>query len=171
MKAEVLFGGKTRFAILEALTGAKQRMTAYQIAMAKGLDPAATYRAISEFLSFGVVESERKVRNQTIYKLSDGAGKAAAAFLRSVQQKQSESIDLEEWISPEKQAERMAEIVALDVRQPKARTSKRAGRKDVEKLLSRRAPGELAALVESSQIAFNEVFEQKDNVFILRDKK
>jgi hypothetical protein len=56
MNPEAMFGGKTRFAILEALAEAKRPVTAYQIAMTKGLDPAATYRCLLEFSEFGVVE-------------------------------------------------------------------------------------------------------------------
>ena len=48
MKVEMLFGGTTRFATIEALADARQPITAYQIAMTKGLDPAATYRCLAE---------------------------------------------------------------------------------------------------------------------------
>ena len=65
MKVEMLFGGNTRFAILEALTNANDAITAYQIAMTRGLDPAATYRCLTEFLAFKIVELEMKERNQT----------------------------------------------------------------------------------------------------------
>jgi Fe2+ or Zn2+ uptake regulation protein len=168
MKTEALLGGKTRFAVLEALAEARRPMTAYQIAMDKGLDPAATYRCLTEFSEFGVVESEIRERNQTFYKLSKGTGKAAAEYLRSLKQKVSESIDLEKWLSPEMQAERMAKIVRLDTKA--TLFGKATERKGVNKLLSKRVSGELAALVTSSQIAFNELFEQKDGTFILKEK-
>ncbi len=35
--------------------------------------------------------------------------------------------------------------------------------------MSKRIPGELTALIESSQIAFNEMFEKKNNTFILKE--
>jgi Fe2+ or Zn2+ uptake regulation protein len=165
MKIEVLLGGKTRFAILEALAEAKESMTAYQIAMTRGLDPAATYRCLIEFSEFGVVEYERKERNQTFYKLSKRVGKAAAQYLLSLKQKAAESIDLEKWLSPEMQAERMAKIARID---KSPLFGKAIERKGVDELLSKRVSGELSALIASSQIAFNELFEQKDDTFILR---
>jgi len=168
MKVEVLFGGKTRFAILEALAEAEQPMTAYQIAMTKGLDPAATYRCLTEFAEFGIVESNIKKRNQISYKLSGGTGKAAATFLRSLEQKTSESVDLEKWLSPEMQAERRAKIVRLE--QLKSSFKGADERKGIEELMSKRVAGELSALIASSQIAFNELFKQEDGTFILRDR-
>ena len=182
-KAEALLGGKTRFGVLEALADAKQPVTAYQIAMSKGLDPAATYRCLAELSEFRIVESEAKERgnNQTLYKLSKGAGRAAAGFLRSLKQQQQkkaskESIDLEKWISPEMQAERMAKIVRLyqldtmtasKFRNPDERRRRR--RQDVDELLSKRISGELSALIASSKIAFDELFEQKDSsTFVLK---
>ncbi|HEX2013904.1 MAG TPA: helix-turn-helix domain-containing protein [Nitrososphaera sp.] len=169
MDAEVLFGGKTRFVILEALAEAKKPMTAYQIAMTKGLDPAATYRCLAEYSEFGVVVPEIKERNQTAYKLSKGSGKAATDFMRSLEQKTSESVDLEKWISPEMQAERMEKIVRLDVNQLNTSLfNQLGGRKGVKEILSKRIPGELSALIKSSQIAFNELFEEKYGTFILK---
>lgn len=164
MKAEVLLGGKTRFTILEALAEAEQPLTAYQIAMTRGLDPAATYRCLTEFAEFGVVGSEIRERNQTSYKLSKGAGKAAAEFLRSLKQKAAEPADLEKWLSPEMRAERMSKIVRLDA----PLFGKAIERKEIDELLSKRTTGELSALIESSQIAFNELFERKGDTFILR---
>lgn len=167
MKVELLFGGKTRFATLEALADAKQPITAYQIAMTRGLDPAATYRCLTEMLEFRIVESKTEERNQTFYKLSDVAGRSAAEFLRSLKQKTPESTDLEIWMSPKMRAERMAKIVRLDqldtskFRKPKEKQS-------VEELMSKRTPGELSALITTSKIAFNELFEQKDDMYILK---
>jgi hypothetical protein len=169
MKIEVLLGGRTRFAVLEALSGANQPMTAYQIAVTEGLDPAATYRCLTEFSELGIVESEIKERNQTLYKLSKGAGRAAAEYLRSLKQKTPESVDLEKWLSPEMQAERMAKIVRLDDKPGASAFGKATERKGVDELLSRRASGELSALIASSRIAFNELFELKeDGTFILK---
>lgn len=167
MKTEVLLGGKTRFAILEALEEAKQPVTAYQIAINKGLDPAATYRCLVEFSKFRVVESETKKRSQTFYRLSKGAGKAAAEYLQSLKQKTSESIDLEEWTLPDMQAERMSKIARLDTNKLDVSPGK-VDRKIVDELLSKRVSGELSALVTSSQIAFNELFELKEGVFVLK---
>ncbi|HEY8140980.1 MAG TPA: helix-turn-helix domain-containing protein [Nitrososphaera sp.] len=168
MKAKVLFGGKTRFATLEALAEAKRPMTAYQIAMSKGLDPAATYRCLTEFAEFGIVKPQIKERNQISYKLSEGTGKAAATFLRSLEQKTSESVDLEKWLSPEMQAERRAKIVRLGSRRLKPSFKEVGGRKGIGELMSNRIAGELSALIASSQIAFNELFRQEDGTFILR---
>ena len=169
MKIEELFGGRTRFAVLEALAKAKQPMTAYQIAITNGLDSAATYRCLTEFSEFGIVEPERKGRNRTTYKLSKGSGNAAVEFLRSLKQKTSEeSIDLEKWISPEMQAERMAKIVRLDTKFNTSAFRTPTERMDIDKLMSQRVPGELSALIASSQIAFNELFEQNGNVFTLK---
>jgi Fe2+ or Zn2+ uptake regulation protein len=164
MKIEVLFGGKTRLAVLEALAEARRPTTAYQIAVIQGLDPAATYRCLTEFSESGVVESEIKEHNQTFYKLSKGAGKAAAKYLRSLKQKAPESIDLEKWLSPEMQAERMAKIVRIDA----SLSGAAAKTKGVDELLSRRVPGELSALITSSKIAFKELFELKDGTFVLK---
>lgn len=167
MKVELLFGGKTRFATLEALVDAKQPITAYQIAMTRGLDPAATYRCLTEMLEFRIVESKTEERNQTFYKLSDVAGRSAAEFLRSLKQKTPESVDLEKWMSPEMRAERMAKIIRLD----QSDTSKFRNpdeKQNIDKLISKRIPGELSALITSSKIAFNELFEQKDSTFILK---
>lgn len=167
MEAEALLGGKTRFAVLEALADARRPMTAYQIAVIKGLDPAAAYRCIAEFAEFGIVDSKAGQRNQTSYRLSKAAGKAAAELLRSLKQKASGSADLEGWLAPDMQAERMAKIVRLDA----VRSGKAAERKRISELLSRRAPRELAALIESSQIAFNDLFERKNGVFILKARR
>jgi hypothetical protein len=163
VKPYVLFGGRTRFAVLEALAEAKEPVTAHQIAMARGLDPAATYRCLAEYLDFGIVVSEKR-RNQTTYGLSRKTGKAAAEFLRALQAS-SETTDLEKWISPEMQAGRMAKLARLEPPFQKTKMQ------DVDDLLTKRIPGELAALVASSQIAFNELFEQKDGMFILRKSR
>ncbi|MDE1831825.1 MAG: hypothetical protein KGI02_05565 [Thaumarchaeota archaeon] len=166
MKIEMLFGGNTRFAVLEALTNAIDATTAYQIAITRGLDPAATYRCLTEFLEFRIVESETKERNQTFYKLSTGAGRAAAEFMRSLKQKTPESDDLENWMSPKMQSERMAKIVRLD-QLDESKFRNPDGKQSVDEVMSKRVPGELSALITSSKIAFNELFEQKDNTFIL----
>ncbi len=167
MKVEMLFGGNTRFAILEALAEAKQPITAYQIAITRGLDPAATYRCLTELSEFRIVESEINERNQTLYRLSDGRGRAAAEFLRSLKQKTPESVDLEKWMSPEMRAERMAKIVRLD-QLDKSKFRNSDEKQNVDELMSKRVSGELSALITSSKIAFNELFEQKDSTFILR---
>jgi hypothetical protein len=166
MKIEMLFGGNTRFAVLEALVNANDATTAYQIAITRGLDPAATYRCLTEFLEFKIVESETKGRNQTFYKLSDGAGRAAAEFMRSLKQKTPESDDLENWMSPKMQSERMAKIVRLD-KLDESKFRNPGGKQSVDEIMSKRVPGELSALIISSKIAFRELFEQKDNTFIL----
>ena len=168
--AEVLLGGKTRFRVLDALAEAMQPMTAYQIAMSKGLDPAATYRCLTEFSSFGMVKSGTTERNQTVYELAKGTGEAAAEFLRAVKQTKSKSNDAEEWHSPEIRAERMAKMVQVDkskiANSPFVRTTKR---KSIKVLMSKRTSGELSALIESSKIAFNELFKrQEDGVFVLK---
>lgn len=72
MKIEMLFGGATRFAVLQALTESKVPITAYKIAIRQGLDPAATYRCLAEFLEFGIVKYQIKKRNQKSYTLSSG---------------------------------------------------------------------------------------------------
>ncbi|MGI0007235.1 MAG: hypothetical protein ACREAR_04480 [Nitrosotalea sp.] len=164
MKIEMLFGGTTRFAVLETLTEAKVPITAYQIAITQGLDPAATYRCLAEFSEFGIVKSQIKERNQISYTLSSGAGRAAAKFLKSLKQK--ESSDLEEWLSPKMQSRRMAKIVRLD-KLDKSKF-KNQDKKSVEDIMSKRIPGELSALIKSSQIAFSELFEKKNNTFILK---
>lgn len=167
MKIEMLFGGSTRYAILEALAEAKQPITSYQIAITKGLDPAATYRCLVDFLEFGIVKSESKERNQTFYKLSDGAGRAAAEFMRSLEQKTSEPDDLEKWMSPKMQSGRMAKIVRLG-KLDESKFRNPSGEKNIDDIMSKRVPGELSALVVSAKIAFNELFEQKDNAFALK---
>lgn len=168
-KAEVLLGGKTRFGVLEALVEAEQPVTAYQIAISKGLDPAATYRCLTEFSEFGIVESEVKERNQTFYRLSGDAGKAASEFLRSITQKKSEPTELEKWTSPKVRAERMAKIVRININQFDNRVPVNvAKRKDITGIMSKRIPGELSALIASSQIAFSELFDEKDGTFILK---
>jgi hypothetical protein len=171
---EVLFGGKTRFAVLEALAEAKQQpVTAYQIAMSKGLDPAATYRTLAEFSEFGVVESgikEGKERNQTFFKLSNGSGKAAAEFLRSLKQKTPKIMDFEKWISPEIQAERMAKVIRIysGGQFDKYSSGKKPAKDAVGLVMSKRISGELSALIASSQIAFNELFDEKDGIYVLK---
>lgn len=164
MKIEILFGGTARFATIEALADARQPITAYQIAMTKGLDPAATYRCLAELSEFRIVESETGERNQTFYKLSDGSGRAAAEFLRSLKQKTPQSVDLEKWTSSEMQAVRMRKIVKLD----KSIFKNPNEKQDVDEIMSKRIPGELSSLITSSKIAFNKLFEQKDGVFILK---
>ena len=164
---EVLLGGKTRFAVLEALADARQPITAYQIAIVKGLDPAATYRCLTELSEFRIV-SETKERNQTLYKLSKETGRAAAELLRLLKQKTPESVDLEKWISSEMQAERMAKIVRL-ARFDASKFRSPDESQDIDSLLSKRVSGELSALVKSSKIAFNELFERIDNnTFVLK---
>ncbi len=167
MKLEMLFGGMTRFATLEALTDAKQPITAYQIAMQKGLDPAATYRCLAELSEFGIVEFQSGERNQTFYKLSDGSGQAAAGFLRSLKQKTSESIDLDKWMSSDMQAERMKKIIRFD-HLDRSKFGNKDDDQNIEKLMAKRVPGELSALIISSKLAFGELFEQKNNMFILK---
>lgn len=165
----MLLGGRTRFGVLEALAEVGQPVTAYRIAMSKGLDPAATYRCLAEFSEFGVVEITKE-RNQTFYELSKGAGRAASEFLRSLTQKTSEPLELEKWISPEARAGRTAKIIGINVNQyDKSALRKTAKRKDVDDFVSKRASGELSALIASSQITFNELFVKKDDgTFILR---
>ena len=167
MKLEMLFGGKIRFAVLEALANANDTITAYQIAITKGLDPAATYRCLTEFSEFKIVESETKERNQTFYKLSDGSGQAAAAFLRSLKQKTPKIVNLEEWLSPKMQAERMTKFVRLD-QSDISKFRNPQEKQNLDELMSKRTPGELSALITTSKIAFNELFEKEDNSFILR---
>jgi len=167
MKVEMLFGGNTRFAILEALAEATQPITAYQIAITRGLDPAATYRCLTEFLEFRIVESKIEERNQTFYKLSDGSGRASAEFMRSLKQKTPESNDLEKWMSPKMQSERMAKIVRLD-QSYESKFRNPDGKQSVDEFMAKRISGELSALITSSKIAFNELFEQKDNTFTLK---
>lgn len=167
MKVEMLFGGTTRFATMEALANARQPITAYQIAMTKGLDPAATYRCLTELSDFKIVESKTGERNQTFYTLSDGPGRAATEFLRSLKQKTPQSVDLEKWMSPEMQAARMGKIVKLD-KLDKSIFGNPNKKQNIEKIMSKRTPGELSALITSSKIAFDELFEQKDNAFVLK---
>lgn len=167
MKVEMLFGGTTRFATIEALADARQPITAYQIAMTKGLDPAATYRCLTELSDFRIVESKTGERNQTFYKLSDGSGRAAAEFLRSLKQKTPQLVDLEKWTSPQMQAARMRKIVKLD-KLDKSAFRNPDEKQDVDEIMSKRIPGELSSLITSAKITFNELFEQKDNAFILK---
>lgn len=168
-KVEMLLGGKTRFGVLEALAEAKQPVTAYQIAISKGLDPAATYRCLVEFSEFGVVESEIKERNQTFYKLSEDTGKAASELLRSLTRKMSEPMELEKWLSPEARAERMTKIIRIGINQfDKPAPENMAKRKNIADLMSKRISGELSALIASSQITFNKLFDKKDGTFILK---
>ncbi len=164
---EMLLGGMTRFATIEALAEAKQPITAYQIAMAKGLDPAATYRCLTELSDFRIVESEEGERNKTFYKLSNGSGQAAATFLLSLKQQTLESDDLEKWMSPEMQAGRMKKIAKFS-RLDDPIFGNPNEKQDVDKLMSKRVPGELSALITSSKLAFDELFEQENNMFVLR---
>ncbi|HKU49566.1 MAG TPA: helix-turn-helix domain-containing protein [Nitrososphaera sp.] len=168
---ELLLGGRTRFRVIQALAEAKQPVTAYQVAITTGLDSAATYRCLMEFANFGIVESEKRDRNQTIYKLSNGAGKAAAEFLHSILQKKSEPNDLEEWISPKMRSERMAKIMRLDkgklAASPFIQSSKR---RSVDQLMSKRTPGELTALIKSSKIAFDGYFFQEEGSYVMKEQ-
>ncbi|MEO9307243.1 MAG: hypothetical protein ABI342_02895 [Nitrososphaera sp.] len=163
MKIEMLFGGMTRFSTLEALMETRQPITAYQIATIKGLDPAATYRCLEEFKNFGIVKSMTVKPNQTFYKLSDKQGKAAAMFLQSLKQETPKTISLEEWISPQMQAQRIKKIPKVD-----KLTFRNSKTQNIDKILSNRIPGELSALILSARLAFNETFEQKNDTFILR---
>lgn len=167
MKIEMLFGGMTRFATIDALAEAREPITAHQIAMTKGLDPAATYRCLAEFLHFRIVEFVTGERNQTFYKLSEKSGQAAAMFLQSLKQETSKTIELEEWMSPEMQSERMKKIVKIEKSDdPIFRNSNK--KQNIGKLMSKRIPGELSALVTSAKLAFDEIFEQKNGMFILK---
>ncbi len=167
MKVESLFGGKTRFAVLETLADATDGTTAYQIAITKGLDPAATYRCLAELSELGIVKSQTRERNQTFYKLSDGPGKAAAVFLRSLKQKTPQVMDFETWMSPQMRSERMTKIVRLN-RLDMSKTRNPKKKQDIEYIMSKRTPGELSALITASKIAFSELFEQKDGAYILK---
>ncbi len=169
-RVEELFGGKIRFNILESLAEAKQPMTAYQIAISKGLDPAATYRYVREFADLGIVEYVT-TGNQTVYQLTNSVGNTLATFLRSVKGKEQKPmpVDLEVWTSPEMQAERTSKIVGLSNKIRKLPLDIIPENIDVENLLSRRVSGELSALIASSQIAFNELFEQNGDTFVLKD--
>ena len=170
MNAEVLLGGRTRFRIMEALVEAKQPVTAHQIALSKGLDPSATYRCLAEFSDFGIVASETKTRNQTVYKLSKSTGKLAAEFLRALTKNRSESDDMEEWFSSKTQAERMSNIIRVNKEKIASSPFVRgAERKSVKELMSKRTSEELSVLIQSSEIAFNELFETNENgVFVLK---
>lgn len=163
----MLLGGTTRFATIEALAEAMQPITAYQIAMTKGLDPAATYRCLTELSDFKIVESKTGERNQTFYKLSEGPGQAAAEFLRSLKQKIPQSIDLEKWILPQMQAARMKQIVKLD-KSDKSVFRNSDKKQDVDEIMTKRIAGELSSLITSAKITFNKLFEQKDGMFILK---
>jgi len=163
MKAEMLLGGKTRFTVLGALADAKAPLTAYQIAIARGLDPAATYRTLAEFSEFGIARSQVK-RNQRYYSLSGGPGRAAVNFLRSLETK-PRSDDIEEWLSPKMRSERLSKIVRLE----RSRFRGDGKMQDIGKIMSRRVRGELSALIMSSKIAFDELFEEKNGVFVLKE--
>jgi len=167
MKIEMLFGGKTRFVILKALAESNQPITAYQIAITRGLDPSATYRCLMELLEFRIVESETKERNQTFYTLSNGAGRAAAEFLYSLKQKTPELAELEKWVSTDMQSERMSKIIDL-VQLDKSKFRNPDERQNVIDLMSKRVAGELSVLITSSKISFNRLFEQKNGAFILK---
>ena len=91
-------------------------------------------------------------------------------FLRSLKQKPSEPIDLEEWMAPAMQAERTAKMVRLGNQINNASLGRPLEEKEIDELMSRRAGGELSALVASSQIAFSELFELKKDVFVLKEK-
>jgi MFS family permease len=94
---------------------------------------------------------------------------AASEFLRLLKQKTSGPVDLEQWISPEVQAERMSKIIRIDVDQfDKSATRKATRGKGAAGLASKRISGELSALIASSQIAFNELFDEKDGVFVMK---
>lgn len=78
-------------------------------------------------------------------------------------------MDLEKWISPEIPSERMARIIRINVDQfDKSATRKVTKGKGVTDLMSKRIYGELSALITSSQIAFNELFEEEYGVFIMK---
>lgn len=165
---EELLGGRTRFAILEALTEAEggRPMTAWKIAVTKGLNPSLTYNYIADLLKFGVVEQVTKGNaKQTSYRLSGSVGNAAAVFLRALKQSQRTLpavIDLDEWMSPAMQAQRTV-MIGNDRVPPKI------SQVQVKKVRFRRKPEELSALIESSQIAFRELFDKKDGVYILKE--
>lgn len=169
-KPEDLLGGRARFRVIEALAEANRGLTAYQIAIAEGLDPAATYRCLAEFFTFGIVESKPARGNQTIYKLSNESGKAAAAFLRAITEKTTEPKNIEEWLSPKMQAKRVKKFVQVDRSKIRAASFRRiTGSRTIKELVSKRTPGELAALVASSKKAFNALLnEQTDDVFTLK---
>ena len=170
-RVEELFGGKIRFNILESLAEAEQPMTAYKIARSKGLDPAATYRYLREFAELGIVECATIGSNQKIYQFTNSKGNACITFLRSVKEERQKPIpvDLEVWTSPKMQAERTSKTVGLSNKIRKLSLDILPENIDAENLLSRRVSGELSALITSSQIAFNELFEQKGDTFVLRD--
>jgi hypothetical protein len=165
MKIEMLFGGNVRFGVLEALADTRQPIAAYQIAMLKGLDPAATYRCLAEFLEFGIVVSKVSDKNQILYQLTNSIGKAASEFINSLREK-TNSFDLEKWLSTTKQSDRMATIVNLpQLKNSKSKSSNE--KQNIDKIMSRRIPEEMSALVMSSKIAFNELFKKRDGEFIL----
>lgn len=166
MKVEMLLGGITRFATIEALANAVKPVTAHHIALTKGLDPAATYRCLAELSYFGIVKSRRGVRNQTFYRLSAGPGRAAAVFLRSLKKK-TESTDLEKWLSSKMRAERMEKII-MTGKPKKSAFANLDGKSTFEGMISKRMPGKLSALVMSSKAAFNQMFAQKDGMFTMR---
>lgn len=168
-RLEEIFGGEIRFTILKALAEARQPATAYQIAISNGLDPAATYRYLTEFVELGIVKPSIKGRKQTAYRLSEETGRKLVAFLRSLKQQAPEPIDLEEWTEPKNQAERTARIIGLSTQIQKLPARTASQEISVEDLLARRVSGELSALIKSSQIAFRELFRQKGSIFVLRD--
>lgn len=166
---EELLGGRTRFAILEALAEAEggRPMTAWKIAVTKGLNPSLTYNYIADLLKFGVVEQVTKCNaKQTSYRLSGSVGNAAAVFLRALKQSQRTLpavIDLDEWMSPAMQAQRTI-MIGNDRVPPKVSQVQVK-----KKMRFRRKPEELSALIESSQIAFRELFDKKDGAYILKE--
>jgi len=167
MKIEMLFGGATRFATLEALSETQKPITAHHIAITKGLDISATYRCLAEFQSVGIVESTPVKRNQTLYRISPKKqGQAASMFLQSLKQKTPKTIDLEEWASPQVQAGLVKKIVKLKSDDPIFKNPNKT--QNIDKLLSKRIPGELSALVVSSKLEFDKIFEQKNNTYILK---
>ncbi|MGQ9718631.1 MAG: helix-turn-helix domain-containing protein [Nitrososphaerales archaeon] len=94
-----IFGSKYRWLILDTLSNAEKPLSAYRIASMNDLDATTTYRILKEFAEQGLVESVRKGRKQTLYRLPDTKiGNAIKEFIKALK---DQPLSLEWLMRPE----------------------------------------------------------------------
>lgn len=163
------YGNSPQMKILDYLLEfPRNDFTQKEIIEALGMSKTTFYKYFDNLLEFGMIRINRKIAKANLYSIN---------LSNPIVQSMKNNVDyisakiakpVEDWLFPKMQAKQTAKITRLD----KSDESKFRGNdktQNIDRLLSKRVPGELAALVISSKIGFGKLFEQKGNVFILNE--
>jgi len=163
---EYIFGSKFRWLILDNLSNSEKPLSAYKIAILNNLDVITTYRVLKEFADLGIVESVRKGRKQTAYRLPNTEmGFAIRNFVRALKE---QLMSLEWLMRPEVRGEMLSSYAGA-----------RFGREELRKvplsieearaILNIRTFGELEALTKLSGLSFSKYFKEKDGEYVFQE--